>query len=407
MSPLQPAPRPTPGRLHPARILLAAVLASAIALACADSGDGGGSPAAPATGRVAVVLTDAPVHDFVQALVTVSRIELLPATGGGRGDQGPGRQTLFEGLETFDLLALEHVSEPFAIAEDVPVGTYTGLRLRVEDIELVRLNDDGSTSSVFPRLPSGRIDLNPRGGFEVLPGATLALRLDIDARRSIQVVQTGNGRTIFRPVVFVEVLDATDPGRLITVEGRVDAIDTSVEPAHLRLCEVAIAFRDRRERRDESCLGVFVDGETAIFADSGRPADLDGIDLGETVAVFGRFVHDDDRRFALEAEVVELGGSAAFLALTGTISGAFDEASGTIVVQLDPGQGFVEGTSVEVLLVPETGLFDSLGERVALGDLGVGAVVELDGVVELSGTLPDLVRAAIVFVRSPTPPGDL
>lgn len=41
MSPLQPAPRPTPGRLHPARILLAAVLASAIALACADSGDGG------------------------------------------------------------------------------------------------------------------------------------------------------------------------------------------------------------------------------------------------------------------------------------------------------------------------------------------------------------------------------
>jgi len=48
------------------------------------------------------------------------------------------------------------------------------------------------------KLPSGKIDLNPRGDFEVTAGATLSIRIDIDADKSIKLHQAGqSGKCIF------------------------------------------------------------------------------------------------------------------------------------------------------------------------------------------------------------------
>lgn len=63
-------------------------------------------------------------------------------------------------------------------------------------------------------LPSGRIHLDPREPFQVRGGGTLAIRLDIDANKSINLHQAGNsGKCIFRPVVFVDICEEVPTGR--------------------------------------------------------------------------------------------------------------------------------------------------------------------------------------------------
>lgn len=383
-------------------------LSSCLALAAGSgcdsgSGSGGGAVVATgATGRVAVLMTDAPTDEFVQVFVTVTRIDLLPDE-----DSDDDRVTIFEGRETFDLLALENVSDPFAIAEDVPVRRYEKLRMQVEEIELVRMNGSGGFESVRPRLVAGgRIDLNPRGGFEVEPGSLLAVRLDMDARRSILINETGNGQFIFRPQVFVEIMSEADPGRLLVIDGIVEDLDLDTSPAELEVCEVAIRLRSDSDRRDRQCLTVFVEEETSIFDEAGLATDLDAIFLGDPVAVFGRFAKDDRERLAIDAELIEIGGSEAFLALTGVISGAFDEPSGTILVDLDPGQGFDLGDdpSIAVVVVEQTRLFSETGQSLDQSDLVRGARVEIDGVFVPSTDLPDVLRAVLLFVEPPPDP---
>ena len=360
---------------------------------CAESG-GGSATGSSGTGRVAIALTDAPTDEFIQVLITVVSIDLLP------GDDDSERETIFEGVETFDLLALENVSEPFALAADVPAGTYSKLRLGVTSIELVRMLEDGSFESVFPRLPGGdRIDLNPRGGFEVAPGETLAIQLDIDARRSIHIVGNGNGRYQFRPQVFVEIMDAERESRLVSLAGIVDEIEDVEDGVRFELCEVDLEYRDRDGQLDRYCVTVYADGETCVFDESGLASTVDAVSEGDRLTVLGRFRRDDDEDFAVDAEVIELGGLDAYLKLTGRVSGTYDEISETILVELDPGQGFLEGTELEIDLSEGTRIFTRAGEVVTPEDIELDSVIEVDGILVLNQGSPDLLRASILFVR--------
>ncbi len=376
------------------RLFLVLSLSSLVGLStgCADSG--GGSSAVGGTGSVALALTDAPTDEFSQVLVTVVRVDLLP------GDDDSGRETIFEGRETFDLLALENVSEPFAIADDIPAGTYSKLRMEVAEIELVRRLPDGGVESVFARLPGGgRIDLNPRGGFEVRPGDTLAVVLDMDARRSIQIVGAGRDRYNFRPQVFVDILHVDRVSRLVSIEGVVAEVDDPSDPLRFQVCEIAVEYRDRNGTSDEHCLTVFADADTSIFDDSGLSVPRDEIRVGDRVAVLGRFTRDDESRFAIDAEVIQLGGPDAFMTLTGVVSGDYDEASETLVFDLDPGQGFAEDTSLEFSLAEGTRIFTRNGEEVDPEEISEGARVEIDGVLVLATGEPDQLRASVIFVR--------
>ena len=61
---------------------------------------------------------------------------------------------------------------------------------------------DGESTFEYFKLPSGKIDLNFRGGVHVSVGSTIVVSVDIDCEKSIHV--SGNHKN-FRPVVFVHV----------------------------------------------------------------------------------------------------------------------------------------------------------------------------------------------------------
>ena len=63
------------------------------------------------------------------------------------------------------------------------------------------------------------------------------------------------------------------------------------------------------------------------------------------------------------------------------------------------GQGFVEGSSLSVILQPGTKIFDAQGESVDFASLVVGAEATIDGVVTLSDTDPDTLKASLIVLK--------
>ena len=197
-------------------------------LLLASCGGGGGSGSGSAvssveTGSVGVVLTDKPAElsDIDEILISINRVELL----GGNDDN---KATLYSGPARgpFDLLELEDESRLLTFADDVPSGTYCKIRLTLSNLTLVFNNGE---PDFHPKLPgNNKLDLNARDCFYVAPGKSVYLQLDMDAR-SIHVVQTGNGKRKynFRPVVFIDVMDADFDSKLVRLEeGVIRDIDT-------------------------------------------------------------------------------------------------------------------------------------------------------------------------------------
>jgi len=109
-----------------------------------------------------------------------------------------------------DLLNLQTHAELLTLAADVPVGTYTKIRLLINSIKLINVDDlatpEDESASQDVRLPAnGKIDLNPRRGIALAAGQTLLIQLDMDANESLHLHETGNGQWRLRPVVFVDI----------------------------------------------------------------------------------------------------------------------------------------------------------------------------------------------------------
>jgi len=272
-----------------------AIFCAALALAgCGGGGSGGTSatdaPVAnnPSTGTpqgtVGIVITDAPSDKFDQVLATITRIELL-------GDDEP--VTIFDGMEQIDLKRLADFSELFAVAA-VDAKIYDKIRLTLTDLELVRLNDDGTVAeSVHPRLPgNGKIDLNPRREFLVTDGGTLLLEMDFDIEKSFKVHESGNGEYHFRPVVFVRVLTDGAAGRLSRVYGRIGRVDTD----RFELCQTELMsdMDDDSDFEDEHCVEVLTSADTGIFAPTGDPTDVGSIMTGGFATAIGFISGRDD-----------------------------------------------------------------------------------------------------------------
>jgi hypothetical protein len=106
---------------------------------------------------------------------------------------------------------LEYRDQDFLLSLNtrVPAGTYSKVRLQVSNIELLPKADSTIGSNIEVKLPSGKIDLNPRGAFTVVPGGSLSVRIDMDANKAIHVHPSRVGWYIFRPVVFVDIVSAS------------------------------------------------------------------------------------------------------------------------------------------------------------------------------------------------------
>lgn len=437
--------RPRPDRLS----RLAATLSCILALgACSGGGSGGGGGDdgdAGSTGTVGVLITDGPTHQFSSIEVTISKIELL----------GEHRVVIFEGSETFDLLQLENFSNLFAITEDVPVGGYEKVRLTVDDLVLVREVDDGSGGTTPEtiddvKLPGGgKMDLNPRGTFFVVPGGTLLLEIDMDAKMAVKVVFAGaSEKVIFRPVVFVRVLnDPSDMEKLARVHG---TIREFLSDDSFVLCTEEIrsddldSDSDRDGRSDDTCVTVNLFGDTSAFDAMGDPVDLSFPMVGDPVTVVGQLAvtggghggsdvdsdsdsdsdpdggppfpvppggsdgdgdsdsefHLDEAGIRLDAIVLEIGPLGTFPRLAGEVATAVDAMTDRFDLDLDPGQGFMDPATPSVLLQDGTAVLARDGFRIERSAIEPGVRADVDGVIDES-TLPETIRSALVLLGIP------
>jgi hypothetical protein len=308
-----------------------------------------------------------PTDDFVAINLDVTEAILIGESG---------QHTVFTGNIRINLLDLQNYVQPIALT-DAPVGTYTKLRLRIENLELVE--HDGTTHN--PRLPAnGKIDLLDQGGFDVLAGRTLVVEIDIDANKSIHVVQTGNGKYNVRPVVKVNFMNVGLPDKLARVEGRIDTIlDTSA--GTFVLCSLD---------NPDMCIDVDLNDDGCVLDVNGQPTTFDTLAAEDIVVVIGRYVRVNDE-LAIAAAFIEQGDATQ---VSGTVNSKPGDDGQFIMIDRD-------GNEITVELQKDcTRIFGPEGEIIDGAALQIGQGIEVEGVVILPAVEgdPTLLRAALIII---------
>jgi hypothetical protein len=286
------------------------------------------------------------------------------------------QEVLFDGSEPIDLLDLENFSEPIIFGE-VQAGTYVKLRLMLDDLELVPHVGD----PIHPPMPAnGKVDLLHPEGFDVLPGRTLLVTVDVDADKSLKIHTAGNSQRVqFRPVVKAEFSTGDmDPrfDKLVRLEGAASG-DPDLADGTFVLCDID---------SPDYCVDVAIDDMTSIFNDEGLDTDFSTLMDGDMVVVFGKY---DTDPIELNAVLLEIGGNAELVGgevVSEPNAGEFlllDYFGDDLVIELQPG----------TLYFDEDGPIDA--SAIMLGD-----EVEVEGVLPAIGEgEPELMRAALVFLE--------
>ncbi|MBW2391226.1 MAG: DUF4382 domain-containing protein, partial [Deltaproteobacteria bacterium] len=271
-----------------------------VACSGGTGGDGTGDGPEVATGSASIFITDAASDDFDRILVTIESLKLI-----GSG----GQVTIFSGSETIDLKALENFSDLFVHAERVPARAYNKIRMGVSRIQLVREGSEAET--IEAEVPAnGKIDLVPGGKFYVRRGVDLTIELDIDAEKSIHIVETGKHRYLFRPVIKVTIRDTLTPRKLARVHGEITNI---FDVQSFELCSSLFmaswdVYGPRSDREEgglgdrHRCMTVEYDDATGVFDSDGDPIAAGELVVGEEVTVIGRF-HLVDISHDADAEI--------------------------------------------------------------------------------------------------------
>ena len=378
------------------------------------------TPAAPATtGTVGIFLTDGPSDRFDKILVQVTQVDLL-----GNGQP----VTVFQGDATIDLRQLETNGELLSLTDNVPPGTYSKLRMYVDDIVLVDVGADGQTvlEEIHPKIPAnGKIELNPQGQLSVAAGETLLLQIDIDADKSIKYHATGNGEWRFRPVIFVKSGDADDFDRLTRIYGRIGNLDS--DEMSFRLCQTELLSDDDDSDdydEDEHCVKVGVVQDTGLFGEMGDPIEFAALAEGDFVTVAGLVQnrHDDDddddeshdndddsdhddMPFKIDAVVVMQGAKGTFRPYKGIVAEGLDVGTGEFTVDLDPDQGIETDAALLSLFQQGTRVFDKRGTSLEPSAIASGVRGHFEGRLVLSDTDPDVLKTALI-VLDLAPQGD-
>jgi hypothetical protein len=310
---------------------IAFVLLSSLATLLAACG-GSSNDSPPATGEVAVILTDGPTDVYEQILVSITELTLI----------GPGGHVdLYNGPEiTFDLLEMSEWGD-LAFNTKVLAGQYNKIRLQLSGVTLVDLDlalSDPDREVDLDSLPAGgTIDLNPRGPFEVSPDYTTVIKLDMDANRSFQAVQTGNPDLIrLRPIFFVDVYEGEIflPERLVRVYGTVTGASIDSLNSSFNLCgfELISQVSGPSVTDMNDCVEVSTDSATGIFdgASVGSFSSLDG-DQRVTAIGFITDANDPEAILGLEAVSVGIGDRVPY----GT-GGGWDTVHGVVVEPVAP-----------------------------------------------------------------------
>jgi hypothetical protein len=351
----------------------------------APAGQAGAGPAAEpvdSTGVVAILIKDAPTLDFTRIVVHITSVELL-----GNGEP----QVVFQGDKIIDLLELQNFYDMLAVSDQIAVGEYDKIRLRVARITLYCLDADGNEVAEDADIPAnGKIDLNPRAPFTVSADTAILIEIDMDAKKSIHVHTTGRSRYKFRPVVFVDIQQREAINGLIRVSGMIRDIDPDDEM--LELCNLEVQF----DTDGRHCVLVHAGVRDArTFDENGDLIPFDQLMIDQVVTVFGIVVivtergpsdesaseEDSVRMIQLDAMVIQRGDPEDLLSLDGEILGAPDTFS-LFPFDVFAGQDFPDGPQ-NVLLQPATRIIDADD----LSDLPQDAI-QSDVIAEVSGILP-------------------
>jgi hypothetical protein len=367
------------------------------------------------TATVGVLITDAPVGKWDEAIATITSVTLI-------GDDG--QVQLFSGSQTLDLLKLADFSELFAVSDDVPAGRYSKIRLQLSDLVLNDIDPD--TGSVIdseqPQLVgNGKIDLNPRNSFVLAGGDVVFIELDFDMEKSLKITETGSGKLIIRPVVFVDIRTERPQARLSRVYGEITGIDPLT--GDFRLCQTRYASSWDDDGTDDDigtdgrrCVTVSTDEDTGIFGEDGLPQAFEDLAVGENATVIGRLrpladdeddSSDDDSSdgdshyFALDAYVVEEGPLGTFRRVLGTVASAVDPVTSRFGLDVAAGQGIATETSLPVQLFEESRIFNRDGEELGRDDILVDRVALVDGVLAIGDD--DVLRSPLVVLGDLAP----
>jgi len=346
-------------------------------------------------GKVALLFTDLPSEDFDHIWISFDEVILLGADG---QQQVYGQLAEDTGM-TIDLLDLENVMD-LAFIREVPAGMYSKVRLHLTGIDLVK----GEVVTPVDLVANGKLDLNPQGSFEVRAGQLLFIQLDMDANRSFQLHQGGNGTWHFRPVVFMDIYGDFDSQRLMRVFGDMVAVDNADAPTTFDLCPTGMISHygssmgmgmGMMVSPDHShCIQAFVN-QSGVFGgidgtDQGAGA-LQVTDPAQQLTMIGFFRPGAgmpaDALSQFDTVVIELGDEAAFERRDGFAVNAPDE---TGLFDWDSA-GVVTSTQLQA----KTRVFDSHGAEYLNG---VGIVPDATGTVDGIETVGGLFNSSLVLL---------
>jgi Domain of unknown function (DUF4382)/Domain of unknown function (DUF5666) len=346
-------------------------------------GGGGGSSAGVSgsggTGSAALLLADGPADDYDHIWIWITRVTLLPADDTGLRPVVIFRSSQPEGYKA-DLLDLRDQDLLVTVKDRIPAGKYAKIRLEIADIEAEDYDNNAPCSQIEIKLPSGKIDLNPQGGIQVRAGETLAIRLDVDANKSIQLHDAGSsGKCIFRPVVFVDIEPVFVPDRCPRMlSGTIGNLFTDGEET--------IGF-EMILGGGRNPLRVNVDDQTVIFDADTNPVGPEALSTGDPVNVRGRL----DGEGELLASMVVIGD---VLRVKGTVTGSVVNDTFTI----DPtAEQSITGDSMTVALAQDTAIFSDCDTPVGPTYIQEGMGARLFGKLEINGDF-SIFRAVAVFL---------
>jgi hypothetical protein len=347
-----------------------------------SSGSGAGSSFTTGSGTVALFLADGPADDYDSIFITVCKVSLIPA----KNNPNQSEVVLYKSDRCFEVNLLELRDEDLllTIKKRIPAGFYEKIRLEIDDIwsEGGPCDEPGK----YFKLPSGRIDLNPRGGIFVKSGATLSVRLDVDANKSINLHEAGNsGKCIFRPVVFVDIETIKTPQRCPRI--LIGDIARLIE--NRRTGEIEGFVLDLFGQRGLITVWLSDDprNPTIIFDDDGFRVRRTALEVGQRVRVRGKLMPGGD----LTASVVIIGD---VLNVKGTAANRVIDS--IFPLNLDKGQALT-GEQVKVEITPATLILIGCDEEVGPEAIQRGRRTRVIGKYDVDNTV---LRAVAVFLES-------
>jgi hypothetical protein len=327
-------------------VLLAALIG------CGGGDDSASKQDNDGTSKVALFLADGPADAFDHIWIEVSRISLQS----GDGTSAVIYET--DDPTRIDLLTLQEDDLLLAVNGSVPAGAYHKIRMTVERVE-----GEQEGQPVAFHLASNKIDLNPRNTIDVTPGETLALRLDIDADKSIHVAGPNYN---FRPVVFVDSGPMQDPHNCDhMIQGEITEL-LYAESGD----ETVIGFRIK-PFQGMAELDIYFEEKVVIFDDNGLPAGPEVLAVEQMVSISGELATDG----RLLADIVIIG---EVQTLTGVVESAVADNQFT----LNTGLHWDDLWFTSDTIPPEDDVMTvtlSDGTLIRMGDTEVGADQILPG----------------------------